>query len=292
VRLAQALLQKPKAPKAPTAEDTEAPCTNPFLPPDPALFVAESGNENLVLNKYCVSPYHLLIVTKEYEPQGALLLPSEFQTACWVFEQMPQRYLLFYNAGPLSGASQPHKHLQLLPSDDPDAAYPPVFAALSSWAPEQNGQIDTLPFLHHCVRLDATRLTGADHALADRAEYLHRHYQGLMAAVSKDLLRVVAPTGPLDSSGSQSWDQVSYSFICTVDMMLIAPRRAEKWGTLSINSLGLAGMILAKSESELEVIEEQGVVDVLAHIGFPRVPTDAAAVDLSDDTVPHVRLRC
>ncbi|KAJ1967865.1 bifunctional AP-4-A phosphorylase/ADP sulfurylase, partial [Dimargaris verticillata] len=102
VRLVQALLQKPKAPKAPTAKDTEAPRTNPFLPPDPALFVMEYGNENLVLNKYCVSPYHLLIVTKEYEPQGALLLPSEFQTACWVFEQMPQKYLLFYNAGPLS----------------------------------------------------------------------------------------------------------------------------------------------------------------------------------------------
>lgn len=47
---------------------------NPFLPPEPSLTVAELGPAHVaVLNKYPVIERHLLIVTREFEPQTAPL---------------------------------------------------------------------------------------------------------------------------------------------------------------------------------------------------------------------------
>jgi ATP adenylyltransferase len=60
-----------------------------------------------------VAPYHLIVATKDFEPQNEQLNVSDIK-ALWytvnIFDGLG-----FYNCGKVSGASQPHKHMQLIP---------------------------------------------------------------------------------------------------------------------------------------------------------------------------------
>lgn len=86
---------------------------NPFLEPDPQLIVAECGPAHtLLLNKFPVLEDHLLIVTRAFVPQAGLLDEGDFQALLEVLGATDG--LGFYNAGPDAGASQPHRHLQVV----------------------------------------------------------------------------------------------------------------------------------------------------------------------------------
>jgi len=106
--------RKPRRPAAPLRPD-EPDAADPFLPPyDDELFVAEASPTHVVLlNKYPVVPDHLLVVTRAFEPQESALTDADFQALRACMERLGG--LGFYNAGPLAGASQPHKHLQWIP---------------------------------------------------------------------------------------------------------------------------------------------------------------------------------
>ena len=52
---------------------------NPFLPYDPALFVADISDTHVaLLNKYNVVEHHLLVVTREFETQTSRLTQADF----------------------------------------------------------------------------------------------------------------------------------------------------------------------------------------------------------------------
>ena len=87
---------------------------NPFLPYEEDLFVADISDTHVcILNKYNVVDRHLLIITRAFEEQESLLTLEDF-AAMWAcladFDG-----LAFYNSGKSAGASQRHKHLQLVP---------------------------------------------------------------------------------------------------------------------------------------------------------------------------------
>ena len=71
--------------------------------------------------------------------------------------------------------------------------------------------------------------------------------------------------------------QPSYNVILTIQHMFIVPRRAEEHvlsetgDPLSVNALGFAGMLLVKSESELEAVKREGVVRILRGVGLENV---------------------
>ena len=59
------------------------------------------------LNKFCVTPRHFLLVTKEFEAQASPLTPSQLLAAYGLLRQLGARekFLAFYNCGTQSGAS-------------------------------------------------------------------------------------------------------------------------------------------------------------------------------------------
>ncbi|KAJ1929669.1 bifunctional AP-4-A phosphorylase/ADP sulfurylase [Tieghemiomyces parasiticus] len=239
IRLVAALAQKPTKPMN-REHGPRPPRVNPFLPYDPELYVTSHQDFHILLNKFCVAPQHLLIVTKG-------------------------------NVANASGASQPHKHIQLLPATTPDAIFPPTYAALRNWEYDQVGQIPELPFIHCCVRLRPHKVLVDD---ATAAAYLHGTYQRLLGLARQDFRGLLA-AGAVPRSPASSEDagpdapEMSYSFFGSPDMMMVALRRHEKCGPTSINSLGYAGMVLAKSEDELQCIRREDVLNVLAFVGFP-----------------------
>ena len=125
---------------------------NPFLPPEKDLVVADISETHLaVLNKFNVVENHLLIVTRAFEDQDMLLTLPDFE-ALWLC-MAEYNSLGFYNGGREAGASQRHKHLQLVPLPlAPEGLRVPVDPLLAR-APEGMGEVPEFPFLHSFVRL-------------------------------------------------------------------------------------------------------------------------------------------
>ena len=110
VRLARGLARKPQA-----TEQAPAVPRNPFLPPfEPGLFVQElTATHRVLLNKFNVFPHHALVVTHAFEPQSQRLGLADFEALHLSLEAVDG--LVFYNATTVAGASQPHRHLQVVP---------------------------------------------------------------------------------------------------------------------------------------------------------------------------------
>lgn len=76
------------------------------------LFVQRIHDEhNLVLNKFCVVEEHVVLPTVEFRPQEEPLTVQDLR-AMWTAMQGLDGFA-FFNCGYESGASQPHKHMQL-----------------------------------------------------------------------------------------------------------------------------------------------------------------------------------
>jgi ATP adenylyltransferase len=69
----------------------------------------------------------------------------------------------------------------------------------------------------------------------------------------------------------------SYNVILTLEHLHIIPRRYESHilqetgGKLSINSMGFAGMLLAKNEGELEAVKREGINKILRGVALESV---------------------
>ncbi|OGB94665.1 MAG: hypothetical protein A3H39_08465 [candidate division NC10 bacterium RIFCSPLOWO2_02_FULL_66_22] len=116
VHALSSLVRKDQAAAQPRNPEAKKPAPSapfdPFAQPEPDLVVdpAFTGTHYLLLNKFNVMDRHLLIVTRAYEQQEALIGEADFDALTRCLLEIDG--LGFYNAGRESGASQPHKHLQ------------------------------------------------------------------------------------------------------------------------------------------------------------------------------------
>lgn len=89
---------------------------NPFLPYEEDLWVAHlSESHTMLLNKYNVVDHHALVVTRAFESQEDPLNARDLDAVLRAVSCYPTGALAYYNCGPVSGRSQPHKHLQVVP---------------------------------------------------------------------------------------------------------------------------------------------------------------------------------
>jgi ATP adenylyltransferase len=225
-----------------TVDQREEPF-NPFLPPDPELSVSPlPPRHHAVLNKFNVLRHHLLIVTREYESQDAPLTVEDFRALAGCMSEIDG--LGFYNGGTVAGASQGHKHLQLVPLPLGPGPSPTPFDAVFAESVE-DGQVTTVPvfnFNHAAIRLPGPAIDGS------RAEELHRVYRDACAA---------AGIGK---------DDRPYNMLLTRRWMLVVPRSAEFWQGVSINALGFAGSLLVRNRAELASLRATGPLDVLKSV--------------------------
>ena len=86
---------------------------NPFLPYDEDMFVSKVGENHVcLLNKFPVLSPHILICSNEFIEQRSPLSLLDFEAWCLGFSDGDE--LGFYNGGKEAGASQPHRHMQLV----------------------------------------------------------------------------------------------------------------------------------------------------------------------------------
>jgi len=239
--LASLARKRPAAPESAGA--------NPFLPYEPALFVSDLSDTHLcLLNKYPVVPEHLLIVTRAFVSQQAPLVIEDFEALWRGLGEIDG--LGFYNSGPLAGASQPHRHLQLVPGPlGARGQHTPIDALVEAARfDDAVGMAPVLPFLHAVARLRACETLPA----SDAARVLHGLYGKMLRAFGCD-----DPKRP-------------YNLLLTRDWMLFVPRLRECFGDLSVNALGFAGSFFVRSEAELDALRRAGPMQVLRHVGVSR----------------------
>ncbi|MFN9071615.1 MAG: ATP adenylyltransferase, partial [Cyanobacteriota bacterium] len=99
------------------------PKPNPFLPWETPLEIGRLGSSHaLILNKYPVQPAHLLLITQQWQPQAGWLGRADWRAVAHVAADTGG--LWFFNSSAVAGASQPHRHLQLLPRQAPEPSCP------------------------------------------------------------------------------------------------------------------------------------------------------------------------
>ncbi|MCK7580390.1 MAG: hypothetical protein MZV65_35265 [Chromatiales bacterium] len=228
------------------------PPVNPFLPYEPALFVAGISETHLaLLNKFNVIDHHLLIVTRRFVHQETLLDSADFQALCACLAEYEG--LGFYNGGAAAGASQPHKHLQLVPLIEPGSAVPldPLLRAV--YRDAGVGTVPGLPFQHAFAPLDP--------ALATQplvfAEVLHERYRALLRAINIDAVRV----------GDEIRQSAPYNLLFTRDWLLLVPRCREDFEGISVNALGFAGSLFVKDRAQLAKLRHWGPMAALRAVG-------------------------
>ncbi len=221
---------------------------NPFLPWEQALFVAEvSAGHVALLNKFNVIAGHLLLVTREFEDQERLLTRGDFEALLACMATFPS--LGFYNGGAAAGASQPHKHLQLVPLPlAPEGPAIPVQPLLDAARFEGGfGTAPGFPFAH----VLCPRPPSAD---GTRELYLRMlRHAGIPPREAQDGLRQSA----------------AYNLLLGPDWMLLVPRTREFFDGISVNALAYAGSLFVRNDRQLARIREAGPMAVLAAVGRP-----------------------
>ena len=252
VRIVRHLARKPSRFHADAGAGPARP--NPFLPYEPAMYVADASPTHVcLLNKFNVVDQHLLIVTRAFEDQQTPLTQQDFE-ALWTC-LAEYEGLAFYNSGAAAGASQPHKHLQLIPLPlDPGGPALPVAPRIDAAELTGGGKpnrLESLPFSHAITAWDA----GLAAAGSRRAAELTRDvYQRLLQAIGVNWI----------AEGECFAEP--YNLLMTRRWMLAVPRACECFHSISCSALAFAGAWLVRNGRELELLQRHGPLAALRHV--------------------------
>ncbi len=227
---------------------------DPFLPYEEDLFVSDISPTHLcLLNKFNVVEHHLLIVTRAFEEQDNLLNFNDF-VALWACMREIDG-LAFYNGGKDAGASQRHKHLQLVPLPFiPKIETVPIQPAIDRVKFKNSlGKIDCFSFQHAIAEM---KITDLDNPLTAGKAMLDC-YHSLLETVG-----LPVNTESLLQPGA-------YNLLATRNWMLLIPRSQEAFNNISINSLGFAGSLFVRDRSSLELLKELSPMKILSNVGPP-----------------------
>ncbi len=221
---------------------------NPFLPYEKDLFVMDISETHVcLLNKFNVVDHHLLIITREFEQQETLLTLNDF-AALWAC-LLEIDGLGFYNNGKIAGASQRHKHLQLVPFPFiPKLPKTPIDKVIETVNYQDNiGQLSCFNFEHGISKIDFQ-----DNNSLKLAQQSLEKYNYLLKRLNITI----------NSEGKPE----PYNLLVTREWMMIIPRSQPKYESISVNSLGFAGALLVKNEEQMKLLKEVKPLTILENV--------------------------
>ena len=211
------------------------PKPNPFLPWDQRLEVDRIGDSHVViLNKYPVQTSHMLLITQDWQPQTGWLSMEDWQSLARI--DATTTGLWFFNSGPDAGASQPHRHLQLLPR-----AAGERICARDGW-------------FRRCAQ-DAT--TSAQDPLL-RSSRVAAISSTLTGETLQELYLALADDLGLGHPTTDDCPRGAYNLLLSRQWMAIVRRRREGIRGFSVNALGFAGSLLSTEASDRQWIQDSG----------------------------------
>ena len=209
------------------------PKINPFKPWDKILEIDSIGNSHqLILNKYPVQLGHLLLITNEWKEQEGWLDIKDWEAIKEVNKDTSG--LWFFNSGPLAGASQPHRHIQLLRRDPSELSCP-----REKW-------ILALNNLNYKNEKFSKNIILKKFSKSLNEENIHEIYKDLSYNLG------------LGDPRNDKKPKYPYNLIFTDRWMIIIKRKTDNLFGISINALGFAGYILVTENSDIKYLRELG----------------------------------
>ncbi|MEN9869724.1 MAG: hypothetical protein RLZZ171_707, partial [Cyanobacteriota bacterium] len=186
------------------------------------------------------------------ESQTDLLNLQDF-TALWHCLQEIDG-LAFFNGGKIAGASQSHKHLQLIPLPFlPNVMHRPLEEAIANISFKNSlGKLDSFAFRHGIAALNISK----QHSTEVAAETMLQRYHALLNYVGLE----IAPETQKQPG--------AYNFLATREWMMIVPRSRESFQNIPINSLGFAGSLFVKDQSSLKLLQQLTPLKLLTEVAF------------------------
>ena len=209
------------------------PKINPFKPWDKILEIDSIGNSHqLILNKYPVQLGHVLLITNEWKEQNGWLDIKDWEAIKVVNKDTSG--LWFFNSGPLAGASQPHRHIQLLRRDPSELSCP-----REKW-------ILALNNLNYKNEKFSKNIILKKFSKSLNEENIHEIYKDLSYNLG------------LGDPRNDKKPKYPYNLIFTDRWMIIIKRKTDNLFGISINALGFAGYILVTENSDIKYLRELG----------------------------------
>ncbi|MBL6739328.1 MAG: ATP adenylyltransferase [Synechococcus sp. BS301-5m-G54] len=220
------------------------PRPNPFRPWDQRLAVRSVGEHHtLILNKFPVQIGHMLLITSEWAPQSGWLTERDWQALASVDSDTTG--LWFFNSGPDAGASQPHRHLQLLPRHVGQAVCPRDRWYRMRSSPPGRSDGDLLEQSCAVAPMDAAACSG------ERLSATYRNLCGSLGIGSPE--EMDRPLHP-------------YNILLCRDWMALVRRSRDGVHGFSVNALGFAGYLLATESSDRDWLNAVGPEELLRQV--------------------------
>ncbi|KAG7401962.1 bifunctional AP-4-A phosphorylase/ADP sulfurylase [Phytophthora boehmeriae] len=232
------------------------------------LFVTQlHDTHNLVLNKFNVADEHVVLPTIEFAPQEEPLNAADFHAMLTAMKGLDA--FAFFNCGFNSGASQPHKHMQLMTYPSMKAItgldMPPLLhfidQKLREYPTAETVQLPELPFCHFLHRLDVTTDSAKTAAVT--------------ATIYNKVLQQMNTTGfPADAAQAATSSApslpVAYNLLLTSSFLFLIPRKTQAFNGIEVNSIGFIGSFFVRNNEQRVFFEMQGgPMKLLREVTFP-----------------------
>jgi ATP adenylyltransferase len=229
---------------------------NPFLPYESNLYVADLPSGHVVLlNKFSLLPHHLVIPTREFRSQETLLDAHDLRALAACLAEIDG--LAFYNGGDIAGASQRHKHLQMVPLPLDEGPFPTPIDAVLARAENRTGVFSApgLGFRHAFTWLPPASF-GPDLDVAA----LLTLYEGLLAHIGVHAIE-------RDGERIQS---APWNLLATRRWMLAIPRTRPDVLGVQINAIGFAGSLYVRDDAQLHTVKRLRPMSILKEVSGER----------------------
>ena len=220
------------------------PKRNPFVPWDNRLEIEGIYNKHtLILNKYPVQIGHMLLITNSWSPQNGWLTLDDFDAIQKVDNNTTG--LWFFNSSKEAGASQPHRHFQLLPRHLNERICPRYewFCSLL------NNKNDVKSLISHCISIKPrNRYSETD------SNDLFNSYRSMIIEMNiGDIDLLSKPLKP-------------YNLLITPEWIALIKRKTDRSDGFSINALGFAGYFLGTKRSDVDTLIKFGPERILKDV--------------------------
>ena len=209
------------------------PKINPFKPWDHILEIDSIGDDHqLILNKYPVQLGHVLLITNKWKEQNGWLDFKDWEAIKTVNKDTTG--LWFFNSGPLAGASQPHRHIQLLRRDRSELSCP-----REKWI------------------LEFCNLNYKNKKLAENI-IINKFSRSLNEENIHEIYKYLSNKLGLGDPKVDKRPRCPYNLLFTNNWMVIIKRKRDNLYGISINALGFAGYILVTEKSDITYLKKYG----------------------------------
>jgi len=209
------------------------PKINPFRPWDKILEIDSIGKyHQIILNKYPVQLGHILLITNEWKEQNGWIDIKDWDAIKEVNKDTTG--LWFFNSDPLAGASQPHRHIQLLRRDPSELSCP-----REQWILD----FDNVNYKNQRFKKNIL-LKKFSKTLNE--ENIHEIYKDLSYKLG------------LGEPEIDKKPRYPYNLIFTNNWMVLIKRKTDNLYDISVNALGFAGYLLVTEKSDIKYLKKYG----------------------------------